>query len=195
MFFELHVWNPIHQQSAKTVTALKHRDIVPPLVELVCHGKPGRAASNHRHSLVRADFGRLCSRQSGLVGTLYNGILIFLCRNCVTMQSAGTGMFTERRAYPCRKLWKVIGFLEAVISALPVSCIDQIIPLRHQIVKRTASSHAGDRHPGLTERHAALHASCPLLLLFLHRKMLMKFIKMLDSLLRRFRRRSFSLII
>ncbi len=193
MFFELHIRNPIHQKPAKAVTALKHGDIVPPLVELVCHGKPAGAAANHRDGLVCADFGRLGSRKPGLVGMFNNGILIFLCRDRIAMQPAGTGMFTERRAYSCRKFWKIIGFLEAVIGALPVSCIDQIIPLGHQIMQRTARSHPGNRHPCLTERHAALHTSCALLLLFLHRKMLMKFIKMFDSLLWRFRHRSFSL--
>ncbi len=48
-------------------------------------------------------------------------------------------------------------------------------------MERTAACHPADIHARLTERHAAFHTARSLKLLLLHGKMLVKFIKILDS--------------
>ena len=67
--------------------------------------------------------------------------------------------------------------------------IDQIIPLRAQIMQRAAARHASEHHARLAERNTAVHASGPLLLLLLEREMFMELIPVFDAFLRVLRNR------
>ena len=64
---------------------------------------------------------------------------------------------------------------------MEISGVNQVVPLRHQIVKGTATGHAAKGHAGLTKRYPAIHTSCSLEPLSLHGKMFVKFIKIFDA--------------
>ena len=113
-----------------------------------------------------------------------DGIFIFSGGHRFTVQAAGTGRLTQSRAHPGRKFREIIRLYQAFVRLFPVSCINQVIPFRHQIVQRTSAGHAAEGHPRLAERHPALHAACPLKLLLFHGKMFMEFVKISDSVLR-----------
>ena len=85
VLLELHVRNPVHQKPAKAVAALEHGDVVPPLVQLIRHGKPCGSAADHRDSLVRAHLGRSRVRKPCPVRILDDRILVLLRRHRVAV--------------------------------------------------------------------------------------------------------------
>ena len=66
-----------------------------------------------------------------------------------------------------------------------VAVVDLVVPLRAEIVKRTAREHARQLHAGLAERDTAVHAARALLPTFLLREGDMKFFEIFDTLLYR----------
>ncbi len=166
MLFQLHVGNAVHQKASHTVIPFVYGNLMAPFVELVSRRKACRAGAHNGHFLACAHLRRFCSGKSLLVCIFSDSIFIFLHRHGVTVMTAGTGRFTESRTYSGRKFRKIIGFHQTVISLLPVTRIDQIIPFRYQIVQRAAGRHSHQLHAGLTEGYAAGHTPGALPLLF-----------------------------
>ena len=72
-------------------------------------------------------------------------------------QRAGT--FAGGRADTPGELRKVVGLVQPVQRLTPEVAINQVIPLRDQVVDRTAAGHAADQHAAVAERDAAIHAA------------------------------------
>ena len=75
-----------------------------------------------------------------------NSVLIVPHGDRIIMQTAGTCSLTQCRADAGCKFREVVGFVQTLVSLLPCSHIDQIIPLRHQIVQRATAGHAHECH-------------------------------------------------
>ncbi len=66
------------------------------------------------------------------------------------------GAFARRGAGAARELREVVGLVQPVERVAPTALIDQVVPLRNQVVDRAAVVR-------LTERDAAVHAACALI--------------------------------
>ena len=86
-----------------------------------------------------------------------DGKLVFLHRHRVAVEAAGAGRLAQGGAHPPGKLREAVGLGEPGQGLAQVSGIDQIVPLRRQVVERAPDDHASQLHPGLAEGHAALH--------------------------------------
>ncbi len=155
-----------------------------PLVELIRSGKARRAASHHGHLFPCAHLWGPGIRITLLIGILNDGILVFLRGYRLSHQIAGAGRLAQGGADPGCKLRKAVGLCEPAVSLLPVPGVNQIVPLRHQIVERTAAGHPAKIHSRLAEGNAALHTAGPLEPLPLQRKMLVELHEIFDPLLR-----------
>ena len=141
-------------------------------------------ASHHRHLLPGAHLGRLGAGIALLIGIFYDGILILPGGHRLPVQPTGTGRFAQSRTHPGSELRETVGLLQSLVSLFPVPGVNQVVPLRNQIVERAPAGHAAQHHPRLTERHPALHAPRTLKLLLLPGQMLMELIKMPNPLQR-----------
>ena len=79
--------------------------------------------------------------------------------SCMVMAGQVQGRLTKSRAYPGSKFRKIVCLFQPVICLFPVAVINQVIPLRHQIMQRTAACHPCDHLSRLAERDAACHTS------------------------------------
>ena len=151
-------------------------------------GQSRRAGAHHRHLLSSAHLGNMWDDEPSGIALLHDGQLVLLHRDWVTVQATGTGRLAQGGAHPAGKLRKVVGLSQPFQGVVQVAVVYQVVPLRNQIVQRTAGIHPRQLHPGLAEGHAALHAPGPLplpLLFWLHG---MELIPVPDALQRRLRR-------
>ena len=58
---------------------------------------------------------------------------------------------------------KLLVLMQAIERFAPQAAIDQIVPLRDEVVDRAARGHAADQFAGVAERNAAIHAARALL--------------------------------
>ena len=98
---------------------------------------------------------------------------------------AGAGGLAQGGAHPAGKLREAVGGHQAVERKLPLAVVHQIVPLRDEVVQRTAGGHAADHHARLTEGHAAVHAAGGLRLLLLPREPDVELVKIFKALQRR----------
>src|SRR5262249_54861700 len=80
---------------------------------------------------------------------------------------------------------KVVGLVQAVERFAPEAALDRVIPLRDQVVDRTARGHAAQKGPRVTEWNAAIHAARSLFLEFRLLHVKVKLVPVLDALDRR----------
>ena len=192
--FQLHIRNAVHQQTSDAIGTLEDSDGMSASVQLIRHRKSGGSASHNGYALACPYLGRIRDGISLLIGILDNGMLVLLRRNRITVQTAGTCSLAERRTYSGGKLREIVGLFQPVICLLPVTGVDKVIPLGNQVMQRTATCHPADCHARLAERNAAFHTPRTLKLLLFLRQIFMKFIEMLNTLLRLLCSADFSLI-
>ena len=142
VLFQLHVGNPVHEESSYSVFPLEYSHIVSPLVKLIGGSQAGRPGSYHGNPFVGAQLRRPGTCLTGLVCFLDYGIFVFLDRHRIPVQSAGTGCLAGRRADPAGELREAVGLFQAIICLSPIAAVHQIIPLRHQIVQRASGHHS-----------------------------------------------------
>ena len=86
-----------------------------------------------------------------------DGILDVLYRYRRVDNSQHTCSFARCRAGPSRKLGKIIGLMQSVQGFTPTAAIHQVVPFGDQIINGTTCF-------GLAKGHAAIHATCSLVL-------------------------------
>src|SRR5262249_55138966 len=82
-------------------------------------------------------------------------------------------------------LRKIVGAMQIARGLPPVAAVDQVVPVRDQIVHRTAGGRAGDRAGAVTLRDPAVHAARRLLAVLLFGERQHEFAPVLDALLNR----------
>ena len=70
-------------------------------------------------------------------------------------------------------------------SQIPLALVDQVVPLRDQVIQRAAAEHTAQLDAALAEGDAAVHAACALGLLLVGMQRDVKLVKILDALLGR----------
>src|SRR6185436_2045493 len=71
--------------------------------------------------------------------------------------------FTRCRAHAPGEFRKIVGAMQALERLLPQAAVDEVVPLRDEVVHRAARGHARDQFAGVAERHSAIHAARALL--------------------------------
>ena len=94
------------------------------------------------------------------------------------------GTFAWSRTDPSCKLWKIIGFHQPVISFMPETFINVVIPFRNKIVNRATACHAAQHKAGMTVRRTAIHTASTLFLQISFRHLLMELLPIFYSLQR-----------
>ena len=181
-FLQLHIRDSVHQQTARTVGTLVNRHGMSAHVQIMGHRQARRAGAHHGNLLAGTHCRRFRSGKSPLIGPLDDAQLFFLDIDRITVQVAGTSHLAGSRAHPPGKFRKRVCFPQSLIRLIPVARVSRIVPFRNQIIERAAGHHAVDQNSRLTERHAAVHTSCSLYLLFFPGQRGVKFVEMSDSL-------------
>ena len=160
------------------------------------HGscQSGRPTSYYGYGLAGTYLWRVCLYKPCCKSIFDNGSFIFLGGDRVSVQITGACLFTQCRADSGGKLWKTMCLHQSGVSLFVTSVVQQIVPLRHQVVQRTAAGHSSDHHTCLTEWDSTCHTSCCLLALFFFGKRSVEFIKMMNSFQRGLCFRRFSFI-
>ena len=125
------------------------------------------------HFLSSLDFWQLGMNPAFVKSTLDNIFFNLLDRDRRLINTQHACGFTGRGANPAGEFWKVIGRVQLPHSLFPASVIDQVIPVRNQVVNGTS---------GLAERDAAVHAARALRAQFLFRKIKIDIEPIVDTL-------------
>ena len=149
---EFHVRDAVHQQSADTIGALVHGDRVPNFVELIRRGQSGWAGANNSDLFACAFRGRFSTHPAFLECTINDRVLYILNRYRRISDSKHARAFAWRRAYASGELWKIVSLVQSINRLTPAVLVDEMVPLRNQVVDRAAGA-------GLAKGHAAIHTA------------------------------------
>ena len=174
-FFQLHVRDSVHQQTAYTVFPFEYCHMMSTLVQLQCCRQTGRTGTDHCHTLAGADFRRICLDVPAGKCLFDNGVFIFLDGDRIAVQTAGTCLFTQCRTNTGGEFRKTVGQQQPIRSFFPEAVVDHVVPLRTKVIQRAAGNHAKDRLACLTERDTAVHTAGTLFPAFFVGKRGMKF--------------------
>ena len=160
---QLHIGNAVSQQPSGPLLPLDDGDGVAPVVELVRGGQPRRAGAHHGH-LLPGPLGRAAALHSPLgVGVLNDAQLVVPDGDALAVQAADAGPLAGGGTHPARGLREIVGFQQAAEGVAGVSGVDHIVPLRDQVVQRTAEDAPLPVNAGLAVGYAAVHAPSSLL--------------------------------
>ena len=182
---ELHVRDAVHEEPADFIRALKDGDAVSTVVQLIRHCEAGRTGTDDGDTLPRADLRDPRLHIALLEGLLDDVELVVVRRHRRVIEPLDTGLLAERRADTSRELREVVRLQQTAKRMGDVAVVDLVVPLRAEIVERTAREHARQLHAGLAERDTAVHAARALLPTLLLREGDVKFFKIFDTLLYR----------
>src|SRR5688572_12490713 len=149
-FLELEVRDAIAQQAADAIALLEDRDVVADARELLRAGKAGAAGADDGHFLARLVRGRLRLHPALFPGFVDDRVLDRLDAHRIVVDAQHARFLARRRANAAGELGEVVGRVQRVDRELPVLAINEVVPVRDQVVHRAA------RH---AERDAAIHAA------------------------------------
>src|SRR5262249_234946 len=95
------------------------------------------------------------------------------------------GGLARRRTDAAGDLREIVGAVQIARGFPPVAAVDKVVPVRDQIVHRTAGGRAGDRARAVAIGDAAVHAARCLLAILLFGEGQHEFAPVLDALLNR----------
>jgi hypothetical protein len=87
-----------------------------------------------------------------------------------------------RGADAAGEIGEIVGLVQAVERFVPQAAINQVVPLRDQVVDGAARGHAAEQRAGVAKRNAAIHAARALLAQFLLVQVKMEFVPVADAL-------------
>src|SRR6476620_5108834 len=128
-------------------------------VKLICTCEASWTRSNDSHSFARSHKRWLRNDPSFLEPTIDNGALNTLNRNRIVIDSEHTRSLARRWTHSAGKLRKVIGLVKQFQGTTPVASIDQVIPVRNQVVKRTTGRRTIQKCACVAERYSTIHTS------------------------------------
>ena len=133
MLLQFHVRNAVAQKPAYPVKTFEYRNRMAPVIQLIGGGKARGAAADDGDLLAGPVLRRFRHRVAFLISIFNDGQLVASCAHRLPVQIAGTGLLAESRADPSGEFRKAAGPLETLVGLLPVSHIQQIVPLRNQV--------------------------------------------------------------
>jgi len=82
-----------------------------------------------------------------------------LDRDGRVVDAEDAGAFARGGAHAAGELGEVVRLVETVEGLFPEAAVDEVVPLRDQVVDRATGGHAADEFARVAERHAAVHAA------------------------------------
>ena len=146
---------------------------MPRAVQLLGRGHPSRPGADHGDFLSRPNGGRLRLGPAFREASVGDGLLDLLDRHRVVIDPEHAGRFAGRRTDPSGKFRKIVGRVQNLQGFLPAVFIDQVVPVRNDVIERAAGVAKGD---------AAVHAPRALRAQFRLRHLLIDFAVVLDPL-------------
>ena len=170
---QFEVRNAVAQQAADAVGLFEHGHPMSRAVQLLRGGQARGSRADHGHALAGAAGGRFGMNPALFAGVLDDGLLDILdgYRRAVDTQNAGS--FAGRRADAPGEFGKIVGGVEDANGFFPAIAINEVIPIRDDVVERAA---------GVAEGHAAIHAARRLRAQFLLREWLVDLEEIVDAL-------------
>ena len=138
------------QQPADAVLLLVDRDVVSGAGELLGAGEPGGAGADDGDALAGAAFGHLGLDPALFPGLVDDGAFDGLDGHRGVVDVEGAGGLAGRGADAAGELGEVVGGVQDLDGGLPVTFVDQVVPVRDDVVDRAALVAEGD---------AAVHAA------------------------------------
>ena len=124
------------------VGALEDRDRVAGAVELRGGGEAGRAGADHGDLLAGARRRRLGRDPALLPAAVDDGVLDALDGHRRGVDAEHARALAGRRADAAGELREVVGLVQALERLAPEAAVDEVVPLRDQVVDRAARGHA-----------------------------------------------------
>src|SRR6185295_8642761 len=173
LLFQFEFRDAVAQQSTDAVGLFVHRDPMAAAVKLLSCGQPRRTRAHDRNFSSRTEFGWLRLDPAFRKSALNYVLLDILDRNWRLIDAQHTRSLARRRTYASGKLRKIIGRMQLANCFFPAPAINQIVPIRNDVVDRTS---------GVTERYPAIHATPALCTQLLFRKILIDLEPVVDPL-------------
>ena len=178
---ELHIRNAVHHKATKAIVTLKNRHAVACLVKLVGAGQARGARSNNRHPLARSVKNLFWFNPPFRKSVFNNRVLNILDGHRRVNNAKDTGAFARSGTDPAGKLRKVVGLGKPVISLMPETIVNIIVPLWHKIVNRATACHTTQHHTGMTVGSTTIHTTSSLILQLPGSHLLMKLLPVFYS--------------
>ena len=150
----LEVGNAVAQQPADAVGLLEHGRRVPGPRQLLRAGEARRARADDGDPLARAALGHLRLDPAFVPAAVDDLALDRFDRDRVVVDVEDAGGLARRRADAPREFGEIVGRVQPLQRRPPLAAIGEVVPVRDQIVDRTAV---------VTERNPAIHAARRLL--------------------------------
>ena len=146
----LEVGDAVAEQAADARVLLEHRHVVPGPRQLLGAREAGGAGADHRDSLEGAVAGNVGLDPALGPGAIDDRAFDRLDGDRDVADVEGAGGLARRRTDAAGELGKVVGRVQHLVRLAPVAAIDQIVPVRDDVV---------DRATLVAVRHAAIHAA------------------------------------
>jgi hypothetical protein len=181
-FFQLHVGYAVHQQTTHPVGPFENGNPMTRAIKLRRAGKAGWTRADHGDLFPGAHRRRFGNHPARLKTFVNYRLLNRLDRDREITDTKYTRTFAWRGTNSARKFRKVVGVVKATKRFAPMPPVDQIVPLRNQIVYRTPGSRTTYYSAGMAKRHSAIHATRALFAQGFLRRMQMEFPPVRDAL-------------
>ena len=165
LLVELHVGNAVHEQSAGPVRTFIDRDPMSGAVELGGARQARGAGADDRHALAGPLRRRFRPDPPLLETPIDDGALDGLDGHRAVVDAQDARALAGRRTDAAGELGEVVGPVQPGQGFLPVVPIHQVVPVRYEVVQRTARRARAFPHgrAGMAEGDAAVHAAGALL--------------------------------
>ena len=150
---QLEIRNAIAQQATHTIALFEDHDIMSDARELLRRGQTGRAGADDGDALAGLDLRRLRHDPALLPAFIDDRMLDRLDADRLGVDVERAGGFARRRTDPAGKIREIVGRVQNRQSLLPISPVDQVVPVGNDVVDRAAR---------ITERDTTVHAACAL---------------------------------
>ena len=149
---ELHVGDAVHQQTAEPVFALVDGDPMARRVELRGRGQTRRSRPDDGDAPARPRRGRIRHHPALRKAAVDDGHLDILDGHRRVGDAEDAGAFARGRTHAPGELREVVRLVQTIERLAPAPLVDEVVPLRNQVVDGAAVI-------GLAERDAAVHAT------------------------------------
>ena len=181
--FQFEVRDAVAQQAADAVILFKQGDFVARAIQLLRGGEARRARTDDGNSLPGARLGRFRLDPAFFPCAVDDGFFDQFDRDGRFVDPQDARRFAWRGANAPGKLRKIISGMEDADRILPAVAIDEIVPVRNDVVDRAAR---------VAERNAAIHAARALHAHFFFRERLVDLEIIVNALRDRTPRRHFT---
>src|SRR5574343_245285 len=174
---QLEVGNAETKQAADPAGLLEHGDVMADARQLLGGSHAGRAGTDDGDLLAGLDCGRLRHDPAHFPALVDDEMLNRLDAHRRRVDAQRTGSLAGRRADATGEIREVVGGVQHFQGLLPVAAVNQIVPVRNDVV---------DRATVVAERNAAIHAARALRLGSVVRQGLDEFLVVRQALFDRF---------